>query len=378
MKHPAWYARVAAALAAGALTLSACSSGSDSDDDGGDGGGGGGLPAVASPQDVIKKTTEALDGKKVRMVLLSDANALQQSWASRAQLMFENTGIDFEYTVSNYDNQVLAQQVQTVIDQKADALMLQNSDVSGLATLIQKAQDAGIYVIVLNLGSNAQSDAFIGPNWDQMAADLADRASEDCAGKDSKKVAIITGFGADTGSVLFEEGATRAFEDNGMEIVATQPGQYDPSKAGSIARTILQAPRHLCVRRQLGRHDARRLEGGQRRGQVRLGRRLHDRLERGGLPGDRRGHADRGRELRRRHADGRLGGGHHEVPAAVGCEGRLLPDCHVHGHHDHRQDELPGPRGLLRHAARLGLLTVLQHPPARSKKAKTCHVTRTS
>ena len=247
MKHPAWYARVAAALAAGALTLSACSSGSDSDDDGGDGGGGGGLPAVASPQDVIKKTTEALDGKKVRMVLLSDANALQQSWASRAQLMFENTGIDFEYTVSNYDNQVLAQQVQTVIDQKADALMLQNSDVSGLATLIQKAQDAGIYVIVLNLGSNAQSDAFIGPNWDQMAADLADRASEDCAGKDSKKVAIITGFGADTGSVLFEEGATRAFEDNGMEIVATQPGQYDPSKAGSIARTILQQHPDICA-----------------------------------------------------------------------------------------------------------------------------------
>jgi len=246
MRKPAWSARAAAVVAVGALALTACSSGSDSDDDDG-GGTSGGLPQVASPQEVIKQTTDSLKGKKVRMVLLSDANALQQAWASRAQQMFANSGIDFSYTVSNYDNQVLAQQVQTVIDQKADALMLQNSDVSGLASLIKKAQDAGIYVIVLNLGSNAQSDAFVGPNWDQMAVDLADRASADCEARGGGKVAIITGFGADTGSVLFEEGATRAFKDKGMEIVATQPGQYDPSKAGEIARTILQQHPDVCA-----------------------------------------------------------------------------------------------------------------------------------
>ena len=246
MKPTAWFARVASLVAVGALALTACSSGSGSDS-GGNSAGGGGLPDVASPQDVIKQTTDSLKGKKVQMVLLSDANALQQSWATRAQMMFDNTGIEFSYVVSNYDNQVLAQQVQTAIDQKVDALMLQNSDVSGLANLVQKAQDAGIYVIILNLGSNAQSDAFIGPNWDQMASDLADRAAADCKAKGSKSVAIITGFGADTGSVLFKEGATRAFEANGMDIVATQPGQYDPSKAGDIAQTILQQHPDICA-----------------------------------------------------------------------------------------------------------------------------------
>lgn len=238
--------RMATWVAASAVVLAACSSGTggggtDSSD------GSGGLPGVSTPAKVITQTLDDVGGKKVRMVLLSDANALQQSWVQRAKIGFEESGIDFAYTVSNYDNQVLAQQVQTVIDQKADALIVQNSDVSGLASLIKKAQDAGIYVIVLNLGSNAQSDAFVGPNWDGMSAKLATRVAEDCSEKGKKDVAIISGFGSDSGSVLAVQGATRVFKEKGMKIVATQPGQYDPSKAGDVARTLLQQNPGLCA-----------------------------------------------------------------------------------------------------------------------------------
>lgn len=238
--------RLAALLVAGAVALGACSSGS-SGDDSDSSEGSGGLPAVSTPGEVITKTLEELKGKTVRMILLSDANALQQSWIRRAQIGFEETGVDFEYTVSNYDNQVLAQQVQTAIDQKSDALIIQNSDVSGLASLIKKAQDSGIYVIVLNLGSNAQSDAFVGPNWDGMSAKLATRVADDCEAKGQDKVAIISGFGSDSGSVLAVQGATRVFKDRGLDIVATQPGQYDPSKAGEVARTLLQQNPDICA-----------------------------------------------------------------------------------------------------------------------------------
>lgn len=238
--------RLAVWLAVSVVALSACTSGSGGGNSSSSDGSGG-LPAVSTPGKVITQTLENVKGKKVRMVLLSDANALQQSWIDRAKIGFDESGVDFEYTVSNYDNQVLAQQVQTVIDQKADALIVQNSDVSGLASLIKKAQDAGIYVIVLNLGSNAQSDAFVGPNWDGMSAKLATRVADDCTKKGNKEVAIISGFGSDSGSVLAVQGATRVFKDKGMKIVATQPGQYDPSKAGDVARTLLQQNPNLCA-----------------------------------------------------------------------------------------------------------------------------------
>lgn len=240
--------RLAAAVAVGALALGACTSGASPSQSGnGDIEGAGGLPKTATPADVVKLTTEALAGKVVRASMLTDSAALTQNWSARLELGLEAVGIDFESVASNYDQQLQAQQIQTFIDQGVDALVLHNQDVSSLASLITKAQDAGIYVVVLNLGSNAQSDAFVGPNWEEMAKVLAERVVADCQAKGKDEVAIISGFGSDSGSVSSTEGATKVFEAANFNIVASQPGQYDPSKAGEIARTILQQNPNLCA-----------------------------------------------------------------------------------------------------------------------------------
>lgn len=208
----------------------------------------GGLPAVASPQEVIAKSLDAMKGKKVQMITISgDGAALTYAWRVRADLGFKEIGVDFTAINANFDTQVLAQQVQTAINQKPAALILHNADLSGLAKLIQQAQDKGIYVIVMNLGSNAQSDAYIGPNWTSMVSSLAERAAKDCKGLGKKDVAIISGFGSDTGSLLTVEAATKTFKDQGMNLVASQPGQYDPTKANEITRTLMQQHPDLCA-----------------------------------------------------------------------------------------------------------------------------------
>ncbi|WP_326640567.1 sugar ABC transporter substrate-binding protein [Streptosporangium sp. NBC_01755] len=208
----------------------------------------GGLPAVAAPQEVIAKSLDAMRGKKVQMITISgDGAPLTRAWRERAALGFKEVGVDFTAITANFDTQVLAQQVQTAIDQKPAALILHNADLSGLAKLIQQAQASGIYVIVMNLGSNAQSDAYIGPNWLSMVSELAERASSDCKAMNKKDVAIINGFGSDTGSLLTVEAATKTFKEQGMNLVASQPGQYDPTKANEITRTLMQQHPNLCA-----------------------------------------------------------------------------------------------------------------------------------
>lgn len=234
-----------------ALLGGACSSGTDTTGKGNDasdqGGGDSALPELSAPDEVIDLVTERLQGKRVQMVLGTDKTALTDSWRWRAQRALEEHGVEFSHTSADWDWEVLAQQLQTAIDSKPDALIVHNADASATASLLQQAQDEGIFVIVVNLASNTQTDAFVGPNWRKMADDLSTRASEDCKAAGKEDVAIITGLGADTGSVLFESGATAAFEREGMNIVANQPGGYDPSQAGEISRTLIQQNPDLCA-----------------------------------------------------------------------------------------------------------------------------------
>lgn len=245
MKTRRWMASLAAmsaiALAAG------CSSGQTSSESSGGATGTGGLPDTASPQEVVSQTTQALEGKTVRLALVTEGIPLTNEWVNSMRAGFEQAGADFQASSANFDPQALAQIVETFVNQQPDVLIIHNSDLSGLANLIQRAQREGIYVLVINLASNAQSDAYIGPNWDKMTAMLANRAADDCQAKGRNKVAIINGFGADSASVLVSTAAERVFAERGMQVVANQPGQFDPNTAREIASTVMEQHPDLCA-----------------------------------------------------------------------------------------------------------------------------------
>jgi ribose transport system substrate-binding protein len=243
-----WFAGV---LLATMLVGSACSSGDDDNASPKAEGGteaSGGLPETAPPAEVVSKTNEALKGKKVRLALITGGIPLTDEWSNSMAIGFQQAGVDFKATSANFDPQVLAQNVETFVNEKPDVLIVHNADLSGLATLIKRAQDEGIYVIVINLASNAQSDAYVGPDWTAMSTMIANRAADDCLAKGgSKKVAIITGFGADSGSVLAGEAMDKVFKDKGLQVVANQPGQFDPNKTREITGTLLQQHPDLCA-----------------------------------------------------------------------------------------------------------------------------------
>ncbi|HET9770272.1 MAG TPA: sugar ABC transporter substrate-binding protein [Acidimicrobiia bacterium] len=241
-----WFA---GALLATLLVGSACSSSDDNDSSPQAQGGteAGGLPETAPPDQVVALTTEALKGKRVRLALITGGIPLTDEWTNSMAAGFTQAGIDFKSSNAGFDPQVLAQNVETYINEKPDVLIVHNADLSGTAQLLKRAQDEGIYVIVINLASNAQTDAYVGPDWTTMSAMLANRAADDCVAKSKKKMAIITGFGADSGSVLSGTAMEKVFKDRGLEVVSNQPGQFDPNKAREIAGTILQQHPDLCA-----------------------------------------------------------------------------------------------------------------------------------
>lgn len=241
-----WFA---GALLATMLVGSACSSGSDNDGPRAQGGSetSGGLPETAPPAEVVQKTTEMLQGKKVRLALITAGIPLTDEWTNSMAAGFTQAGVDFKHNSAGFDPQVLAQNIETYINEKPDVLIVHNADLSGTAQLLKRAQDEGIYVIVINLASNTQTDAFVGPDWTTMSTMLANRAADDCLAKNGKKAAIITGFGADSGSVLAGEAMGKVFADKGIEVVANQPGQFDPNKAREITGTVLQQHPDLCA-----------------------------------------------------------------------------------------------------------------------------------
>lgn len=245
MKTRRWFAGT---LLATMLVGSACSSGSDDSSSRAEGDSeAGGLPATAPPAEVVELTNGMLEGKKVRLALITSGVPLTDEWTNSLAAGFEQAGIDFQANSAGFDPQVLAQNVETYINEKPDVLIVHNADLSGTATLLQRAQDEGIYVMVINLASNAQTDAYVGPDWTAMSTMLANRAADDCAAKGGTKAAIITGFGADSGSVLAGTAMEKVFSDRGIQVVANQPGQFDPNKAREIAGTVLQQHPDLCA-----------------------------------------------------------------------------------------------------------------------------------
>lgn len=226
-----------------ALTLSACSSSSDSTSSSGKGSG---LSAVAKPADALKQTYATLKGKKVSWAAGGAGYPLLDQWTNTFKASFPALGIDFKMNQAGADPQKLIQNAQTLLNGKPDLLIIHNLDLSNASNLIQKAQKEGVYVISVNVPSVAQSDAFVGGNFDESGKMLATRMATDCQAKGKKEVAIVGGFGADGVTVLAEPAMKRVFAEKGLKVVSDQAGQYDPTKARDITQTVLQQHPNLC------------------------------------------------------------------------------------------------------------------------------------
>jgi ribose transport system substrate-binding protein len=152
--------------------------------------------------------------------------------------------VDFEL-LEAADSDSQAQQIEQVISEKPDALVVLPQDGEALTPVAQKAEDAGIPVInVDRLFSepDAATATILGDNY-QIGVLAADYISEElnCEGN-VVEIQGLTGISVtDDRTQGFQDELKKKCPDGGIEIIASQPGDFNPDTGLKVMENILTA-----------------------------------------------------------------------------------------------------------------------------------------
>ena len=117
---------------------------------------------------------------------------LTEGWYAGLKKELEPYGVKFEIRDPNWNTNAGAQAVTSLISEKPAVMVIHNPDVQTYAKLLQRAENEGIYVIQINMGSAYRSSAFVGANWIEIGERQTEGVVKACEGK-SNKIAIIQG-----------------------------------------------------------------------------------------------------------------------------------------------------------------------------------------
>lgn len=208
------------------------------------------VSATASSAQLRKHAMDSLEGKTVAFVPVGMGTPLTEEWNRQLKKGFEAAGMKYVLRDPNWDTSKQAQAVQSLINEKPALLVVHNFDVQVLAKLIQKAQEAGIYVVQINMVSNYKSDAFVGADTIGLGQQIASDIVEQCGSKTntSHEVQIVQGDATSGFTLDLMEGAKSVFDkDKSIKIVSTQAANWDRTKAHDITATVVQQHPNLCA-----------------------------------------------------------------------------------------------------------------------------------
>lgn len=204
-------------------------------------------PAAAGDEGAAAEPTANDSGKTVRIV--ASVPPTDHGWlgaiSKDAQAQAdEYEDVDFKL-LEAADSDSQAQQIQQVISEKPDALVVLPQDGEALTPAAQQAEDAGIPVVNIDRlfsEPDAATATILGDNY-QIGVLAAEYITEQlkCKGK----VAEIQGLAG----ISVTQERTEGFEDQlkkscpngGIDVVAQQPGDFNPEKGLSVMENILQA-----------------------------------------------------------------------------------------------------------------------------------------
>src|SRR5260370_23820715 len=156
------------------------------------------ITAMASPTLAQKGLDEpfqgafkqSLAGKTVAYVPVAMNFDLTEGWFAGVKKELEPYGVKVIVRDPNWSTNAGAQAVTTLISEKPAAMIIHNPDVQTYAKLLQRAENEGIYVVQINMGSSYRSSAFVGANWIEIGERDTEAVVNACKGK-SNKIAII-------------------------------------------------------------------------------------------------------------------------------------------------------------------------------------------
>jgi len=193
---------------------------------------------------------DAFKGTKVAYVPVAMGFDLTEGWAMGLREALEPLGVEFDIRDPNWNTAAGAQAITSLIDEKPDVIVVHNPDVQSYARLLKKAEDAGIYVVQVNMRSSYSTSAFIGADYVGMGEQIGERLVEVCspANGGSGKIAITQGVLTAAASAYQMKGINNVLEKHPeIQLVSNQAADWDATKARNIAATVIQQHPDLCA-----------------------------------------------------------------------------------------------------------------------------------
>src|SRR5271156_2897830 len=214
-----------------------------------------GLTAVAAAPALAQKGLdepfqaafkEALAGKTVAFVPVAMNFDLTEGWFAGLKKELEPYGVKVVVRDPNWSTNAGAQAVTTLISEKPAVIILHNPDVQTYAKLAQRAENDGIYIIQINMGSSYRSSAFVGADWIDIGQRQTEAVVKACQGK-SNKIAIIQGQLSAAASAYTLKGVENVLAKNpDIKVVSSQAADWDAAKAKAVTQTVLKQNPDLC------------------------------------------------------------------------------------------------------------------------------------
>lgn len=192
---------------------------------------------------------DSLAGKRVVFLPIAMGFDLTEGWAAIMRKQAEKLGYSFEIRDPAWSTEAGTRAMTTILNQKPDLIVVHNPDVQSYARLLQRAEQAGIKVLQINMESAYQTDSYVGADWVNVGEAEAEALVRECSpGKgSSNKVAIMQGAPNGAADLYQMRGYFNVFDAHPeIEVVAVQVANYDSAKARSIMETILQQHPDLC------------------------------------------------------------------------------------------------------------------------------------
>lgn len=189
------------------------------------------------------------EGYKMGVVLKSLANPFYVTMQEAIEEKGKELGVEIilQAPEKETDTEKQMQIMENMITQQVDAIILTPNGSTELAPAVKKCNNAGIPVIVVDTRldetamkeSGATTVSFIGSDnyyGGQVAAEEMKKAIGE------GKVAVLEGVSGHESSVARVSGfSDKAEELGGLEIVASQPADWDQEKGYTVFQNILQA-----------------------------------------------------------------------------------------------------------------------------------------
>ena len=188
----------------------------------------------------------ALDGRTVVFIPLAMGMDIAQGWLDGLKKQLEPHGVKVSARDPNWSTSAGAQAIATVIGEKPDVLVVHNPDVQTYARLLQKAEEAGIQVVQINMRSNYETVVFVGADYVDIGEQETKAVIEACKGG-SNKIAILQGAPSSSASAYMIKGVNNVLSQHPeITVVSSQAAEWDAAKAKGITQTVLKQHPDLC------------------------------------------------------------------------------------------------------------------------------------